>query len=87
MRDRMGQGNKHLASPLQNSSMELQLHWRIRGNSYGETPLAKEITVRMPKSKSLIHQGASAKTEDLTDPMQETPTTRNEGAQTGQVMP
>ncbi len=50
-------------------------------------PLVKEITIRIPKSKSLIHQGASAKTKDLTDPVQETPTTRNEGAQTGRVTP
>ncbi len=42
-------------------------------------PLVMEITVRMPKSKSLIHQGALVKTEDLTDPVQETPTNRNKG--------
>ncbi len=41
----------------------------------------------MPKSKSFIHQGALAKTKDLTDPVQETPTNRNEGAQTRQETP
>ncbi|PBK81681.1 hypothetical protein ARMGADRAFT_1091085 [Armillaria gallica] len=50
-------------------------------------PLVKEITVRLPKSKSLIHQGALAKTEDLTGPVQETPTTRNEGTRTRREMP
>ncbi len=56
-------------------------------------PLVKEITVRLLKSKSLIHQGAletatdNKKTKDLTDPMQETPTNRNEGARTGRVTP
>ncbi len=56
------------------------------GITLAKPPLVKEITVRIPKSKSLIHQGASAKTKDLTNPVQETPTNRNEGAQTGWVM-
>ncbi len=43
--------------------------------------------MRMPKSKSLIHQGASVKTKDLIDPVQKTPTDRNKGAQTRQEMP
>ncbi len=41
----------------------------------------------MPKSKSLIHQGALVKTEDLINPVQKTPTNRNEGAQTRWEMP
>ncbi len=48
-------------------------------------PLVKEITVRLPKSKSLECQGALEPTKDLIDPMQETPTTRNKGARTGRV--
>ncbi len=36
----------------------------------------------MAKSKSLIHQGALVKTKDLTNPVQETPNNRNEGAWT-----
>ncbi len=51
----------------------------LEGIASAKPPLVKEITVRIPKSKSLIHQGASAKTKDLTDPVQETPTDRNEG--------
>ncbi len=43
-------------------------------------PLVMEITIRILKSKSLIHQGASAKTKDLIDPVQETPTDRNKRA-------
>ncbi len=50
-------------------------------------PLVKENTIRLPKSKSLIHQGALAKTEDLTDPVQKTPTNRNDGARTRQETP
>ncbi len=52
------------------------------GIALAKPPLVKEITVKMPKSKSLIHQGALAKTKDLTGPMQETPNYRNEGART-----
>ncbi len=46
-------------------------------------PLVTEITIRLPKSKSLIHQGALVKNlsaKDLIDPVQKTPTDRNEGA-------
>ncbi len=42
-------------------------------------PLVKEITVRMPKSKSLIHQGALVKTEDLIKPKQKTPELKGQG--------
>ncbi len=51
-----------------------------KGIDSAKPPLVTEITVRIPKSKSLIHQGASVKTEDLINPVQETPTNRNEGA-------
>ncbi len=49
-------------------------------------PLVKELTIRLPKSKSLIHQGAlktatdDKKTKDLNGPIQEE-------AQTGRAMP
>ncbi len=52
----------------------------FKGIASAKPPLVMEITIRMLKSKSLIHQGALAKTEDLTDPVQKTPTNRNEGA-------
>ncbi len=48
--------------------------------------LVMEITIEMLKSKSLIHQGASAKNKDLTNLMQKTPTNRNEGTWTRQEM-
>ena len=54
----------------------------FKGMASAKPPLVMEITVRVPKSKSLIHQGALAKTEDLIDPVQQTPTNRNEGART-----
>ncbi len=59
----------------------------FKGIASAKLPLVMEITIRIPKSKSLIHQRASAKTKDLTDPVQETPTNRNKGAQTRQEMP
>ncbi len=52
----------------------------FEGIASAKPPLVMEITVRIPKYKSLIHQEASAKTKDLIDPMQETPTNRNKGA-------
>ncbi len=51
----------------------------FKGMALAKPPLVTEITIRILKSKSLIHQGASAKTEDLIDPVQKTPTNRNEG--------
>ncbi len=65
----------------------------FEGIATAKPPLVKEITIRLPKSKSLTQQGAleptkdDQKTKDLIDPMQKTPTTRNEGARTGQVTP
>ncbi len=59
----------------------------FKGIASAKPPLVTEITVRMLKFKSLIHQGALAKTEDLTDPVQETSTDRNKGARTRQKMP
>ncbi len=59
----------------------------FEGIASAKPPLVMEITIRIPKSKSLIHQGASAKTKELIDPMQETPTNRNEGARTRWEMP
>ncbi len=59
------------------------------GIGSAKPPLVKEITIRLPKSKSLIHQGASEtatdnrKTKDLTGSMQETPNTRNEEPEQG----
>ncbi len=94
MHDQMGQGNKCLVSPLAK-----QLHGSpslagsYEGIASAKPPLVKEITVKLPKSKSLIHQGAletttdDRKTKDLTDPMQETPTNRNEEARTGRATP
>ncbi len=58
----------------------------FKGIASAKPPLVMEITVRIPKSKSLI-QGASVKTEDLIDPVQKTPTNRNERAQTRQETP
>ena len=58
----------------------------FEGIASAKPPLVKEITVKLPKSKSLIHQGAletatdNRKTKDLNGPVQAE-------AQTGQVMP
>ncbi len=54
----------------------------FKGIASAKPPLVMEITIGIPKSKSLNQQGALAKTEDLTDPVQDTPTDRNKGAQT-----
>ncbi len=94
MHNQMGQGNKHLASPPgETAPWSPSLAGSYEGIASAKPPLVKEITVRLPESKSLIHQGAletatdNRKTKDLIDPMQETPTNRNKGAQAGQVMP
>ncbi len=61
----------------------------FEGIATAKPPLVKENTIRLPKSKSLTQQGAleptkdAQKAKDLTNPMQETPTNRNEGARTG----
>ncbi len=60
---------------------------RYKGIASVKPPLVMEITVRIPKSKSLIHQEASVKTKDLSDPVQNTPADRNKGAQTRWEMP
>ncbi len=84
----VGTGEHTLSVPSGETALQSpSLTGSYEGIALAKPPLVKEITVRIPKSKSLIHQGASAKTKDLTDPVQETPTDRNEGARTGQVMP
>ncbi len=82
-----GAGEQTLSvSPGEMAPQSPSLAGSYEGIASVKPPLVKEITVRLPKSKSLIHQGAletatdNRKTEGLTDPMQETPTTRNEGA-------
>ncbi len=83
-----GAGEQTLSVPPdETASQSPSLAGSYEGIASAKPPLVKEITIRIPKSKSLIHQGGSAKTKDLTDPMQETPTDRNEGARTGQVTP
>ena len=83
----MGQENKHLVSSLMKQLQSSCLAGEFKGIAPAKPPLVMEITIRMPKSKSLIHQGALTKTKDLTGPMQETPNNRNEGAQTRQETP
>ncbi len=75
MHDRMGQGNKHLAFPLMRTApWSPSLAGSYEGIALAKPPLVKEITVKLPKSKSLIHQGAlekatdDRKTKDLTGP-------------------
>ncbi len=89
-----GTGEQTLSIPPgETAPQSPSLAGSYKGIALAKPPLVKEITVRLPKSKSLIHQGAletamdDRKTEDLTGPMQETPTNRNEGARTGRVMP
>ncbi len=77
----MGQGEQMLSIlPDEMAPWSSSLAGGFEGIASAKPPVVTEITVRIPKSKSLIHQGALAKTEDLTDPVQETPTDRNEGA-------
>ncbi len=76
-----------LAPPDQAAPWSPSLAGSYKGIASVKPPLVLEITVRLPKSKSLIHQGALAKTKDLTDPVQKTPTNRNEGARTRQETP
>ncbi len=90
----MGQGNKHLAPPPgETAPWSSSLAGGFKGIATAKPPLVKEITVRLPKSKSLTQQGAleptkdDQKAKDLTDTVQETPTIRNKGAQTGRAMP
>ncbi len=63
-----------LAPPDQAAPWSPCLAGSYEGIASAKPPLVVEITVRLPKSKSLIHQGALAKTEDFTDPVQKTPT-------------
>ncbi len=76
-----------LAPPDNIAPQSPSLTGSYEGIASVKPPLVMEIITRIPKFKSLIHQGALAKTEDLTNPVQETPTDRNEGAQTRQEMP
>ncbi len=75
------------APPDEMAPWSPRLAGSYEGIATAKPPPVMEITVRLPKSKSLIHQGALAKTKDLIDPVQETPTNRNEGAWTRQEMP
>ncbi len=78
-----------LTPPDQAAPRSPRLTGSYEGIAMAKPPLVTEITVRLPKSKSLKRKGAleptqdDEKTKDLTDPVQKTPTTRNEGAQTG----
>ncbi len=85
-----GTGEQALSAPPGETALwSPRLVGSYKGIAMVKPPLVKEITVRLPKSKSLERQGAleptkdAQKTQDLTDPVQETPTTRNEGARTG----
>ncbi len=82
----MGQGNKHLVSPPgETAPQSSSLTGGFEGIATAKPPLAKKITVRLPESKSLIHQGAlettmdNGKTKDLTDPVQEDPYHQEQG--------
>ncbi len=83
-----GAGEQVLGTPPgETAPWSSSLAGGFEGIASAKPPLVTEITVRMPKSKSLIHQGALVKTKDLTDPVQETPTNRNKGAQTRRETP
>ncbi len=87
MHNRMGQGNKCIAPPPgKMAPQSSSLAGGFEGIATAKPPLVKENTVRLPKSKSLTQQGAleptkdAQKAKDLTNPVQETPTNRNKGA-------
>ncbi len=74
MHNQMGQGNKHLGVPPgETAPRSSSLTGGYEGIATAKPPLVKEITVRLPKSKSLTQQGAleptkdNQKTKDLTN--------------------
>ncbi len=76
-----GAGEQTLSVPPgEMAAQSSSLTGGYKGIALAKPPLVTEITIRMPKFKSLIHQGSLAKAEDLIDPVQETPTNRNKGA-------